>query len=66
MTPFGLCNSSASFLRFVNEPFSGTSSQKIVVMYMDDIVVLGTSYEDGYNKLVKVLKVAEEYGLNIN
>lgn len=66
MTSFGLCNSLASILRFIDEVFQELIQQEIVVTYMDDIVVSECSYEDGYEKLIKVFKIAEERGLNIN
>jgi len=66
VTPFGLCNSPASFLRFVTEVFQDLIQRKIVIIYVDDIVIPGSSYEDGYEKLVMTVKVAEEHGLLIN
>jgi len=66
VTLFGLCNNPVSFLRFVTEVFQDLIRRKIVITYVDDIVIPGSSYEDGYEKLVMILKVAEEHGLMIN
>jgi len=64
VTPFGLCNSPASFLRFVAEVFQDLIRRKIVITYVNDIVP-GSSYKDEYEKLVMTLKVAKEHGLII-
>ncbi|XP_076382074.1 uncharacterized protein LOC143260475 [Megalopta genalis] len=59
-TPFGLCNSPAVFLRFIQEVFKHLIACKVVLTYMDDLIVPGVDNEDAFQKLVQTLKVAEE------
>lgn len=65
-TPFGLCNSPASFNRFVSMVFSNLIKQNIVIQYVDDIIIPSDSYEEGIQRLRIVLQVAENYGLEFN
>lgn len=65
-TPFGLCNSSAVFQRFINAVFRELISNGTVLTYMDDIVVPSHNLAEGIIRLQTVLSVARDYGLNIN
>ncbi|KAI4473341.1 hypothetical protein M0802_016173 [Mischocyttarus mexicanus] len=65
-TPFGLCNSPASFLRFIDEVFGDLVRKKIVLTYMDNLIIPGIDYEDACRKLEKTLTVAAQNGLVIN
>lgn len=65
-TPFGLGNSPASFLRFIDEVFGDLVRRKIVLTYMDDLIIPGTDNEDASRKLEETLKVAARNGLVIN
>lgn len=64
--PFGLCNSPAVFQRFINTVFRPLINDGIVLLYMDDIIILSASLEEGIERLRRVLNVASEYGLEIN
>lgn len=65
-TPFGLCNSPASFQRFINEVFKKQLKEGTVLIYIDDVFILAENEEQGLERLADVLKTAEEYGLQIN
>ncbi|XP_043506100.1 uncharacterized protein LOC122526637 [Polistes fuscatus] len=65
-TPFGLCSSPASFLRFIDEVFGDLVRKKIVLTYMDDLIIPGIDYEDACKKLEITLTVAAQNGLIIN
>lgn len=64
--PFGLCNSPAIFQRFINFVFKDLIREKIVLTYLDDLIVPSVDYENGIRNLEKVLQVASEVGLIIN
>lgn len=65
-TPFGLSVSPANFLRFVSITFADLLRQKIIKIYMDDIIIPGTCMEDAFNKLKITIGVAAEKGIDIN
>lgn len=64
--PFGLCNSPSVFQRFVNEIFRDLVKRKIVLIYMDDLIVLSESEDNGLRNLEIVLETAGQAGLVIN
>jgi len=64
--PFGLCNSPAIFQRYINTIFRELIDEKIVLAYMDDLIIPSADLNSGVNNLARVLSVAEEYGLKIN
>lgn len=64
-TPFGMCNSPASFQRFINCIFKDFIDQGIVLVYMDDLVIPSIDRKEGLIKLKTILDRASEYGLKI-
>jgi len=64
--PFGLCNSPAVFQRFVNAVFRDFMREKVVLAYMDDLIIPSDDIEGGIKKLERVLVTASEAGLIIN
>jgi len=64
--PFGLCNSPAVFQRFINVIFRDLMKRKIVLVYMDDVIVLSRSEDDGLKNLKIVLDTASQASLKIN
>jgi len=64
--PFGLCNSSAVFQRFINTVFRDLIQEKTVLTYMDDLIIPSTNCETEIRKLRAVLRTASEAGLEIN
>lgn len=65
-TPFGLCNSPTTFLRFVDEVFRDLSRRGVVLTYMDDIIVPGKDKTEAVDRLHETLTVAAEKRLSIN
>lgn len=64
--PFGLCNSPSVFQRFINAVFRDLIREKIVLIYMDDLIILSRDEEDGLKNLKTVLTTASQAGLTIN
>lgn len=64
--PFGLCNSPSIFQRFINVTFQDVIRDKIVLTYLDDLIIPSADEDTGINNLKLVLKIASEAGLNIN
>lgn len=64
--PFGLCNSPAVFQRFINIVFRDLIHDKVVLTYMDDLIIPSVDCESGLRSLETVLRVASEAGLIIN
>ncbi|GBN16861.1 Retrovirus-related Pol polyprotein from transposon 297 [Araneus ventricosus] len=64
--PFGLCNSPAVFQRYINTIFRPLINDGIVLPYLDDIIILSSSIEEGIERVERVLSIASEYGLEIN
>ncbi|GBM77993.1 Retrovirus-related Pol polyprotein from transposon 297 [Araneus ventricosus] len=64
--PFGLCNSPAVFQRYINTIFRPLINDGIVLPYLDDIIILSSSFEEGIERIERVLSIASEYGLEIN
>jgi len=64
--PFGLCNSPAIFQRFINVVFRNLIQAKVVLTYLDDLIIPSIDYETGIRSLSQVLQVASEAGLDIN
>ncbi|GBL87911.1 Retrovirus-related Pol polyprotein from transposon 297 [Araneus ventricosus] len=64
--PFGLCNSPAVFQRYINAIFRPLINDGIVLPYLDDMIILSSSFEEGIERVERVLSIASEYGLEIN
>lgn len=65
--PFGLYNSPAVFQRFINVVFRDLIREKIVLVYMDDLIVLSKNEDDGLRNLETVLTTASrQASLTIN
>ncbi|GBO45647.1 Retrovirus-related Pol polyprotein from transposon 297 [Araneus ventricosus] len=63
--PFGLCNSPAVFQKYINSIFRPLINDGIVLPYLDDIIILSSSFEEGIERVERVLSIASEYGLEI-
>ncbi|RVW28992.1 Retrovirus-related Pol polyprotein from transposon 297 [Vitis vinifera] len=63
--PFGLCNAPATFQRCILSIFSDMV-ERIMEVFMDDITVYGTSFEDCLSHLEDVLKRCIEKDLVLN
>ncbi|KAH0948691.1 hypothetical protein HN011_004966 [Eciton burchellii] len=64
--PFGLCNSPAVFQRFINAVFRDLIQEKMVLAYMDDLIIPSFDYETGIRNLRAILRTVTEAGLEIN
>ena len=62
--PFGLCNAPASFQRLMDLVLTGLQWSQCLV-YLDDIVVLGCSFEEHIRNLHSVLQRLQESGLRL-
>ena len=63
--PFGLCNAPATFERLMEVVLSGLHWQTLLV-YLDDIVVFGKSFQDELERLREVLKRMRGAGLKLS
>nr|XP_046491899.1 uncharacterized protein LOC124223711 [Neodiprion pinetum] len=64
--PFGLKISPIVFQKYITMIFKELIDKGIVIVYMDDIVILAKNLQEAWERLVMVIKLAEEYGLVIN
>ena len=62
--PFGLCNAPATFERLMEYVLSGLNWQ-ICLIYLDDIIVHGDSFESMISNLDEVLAKLQEAGLKL-
>ena len=62
--PFGLCNAAGTFERIIERTLAGLQWE-IAVLYLDDIVVYGSSFEKHMENLQRVLKRLQEAGLKL-
>lgn len=63
--PFGLNVAPNSFSRMMQLAFSGLPPQAMFI-YMDDIIVIGTSIKDHLENLKLVFEICRKYNLKIN
>lgn len=65
--PFGLCNSSSIFQRFMNVTFQAAIRDKIVLTYLDDLIIPSVDKKETRIKNLEIiLNTASEVGLIIN
>lgn len=64
--PFGLSNSPRVFQRHVNAIFRDMSRRGTALLYIDDIIITASDEYEAVQNLKDVLKLCEEYGLEIN
>ena len=60
--PFGLCNAPATFQRLMNLTLSGVLWSECLV-YLDDIIIFGRTFEEHLSHLLSVLGRLREFGL---
>lgn len=65
-TPFGLAIAPAIFQKFIYAVFRQLINQKIVVVYMDDIIILAANTEEAMSRFQRTVEVARQHGLVIN
>lgn len=64
--PFELCNSPAVFARFINVVFEELKRKKIVLTYMDDLIIPAKDENEALLRLKEVLQQCAKFGLIIN
>jgi len=64
--PFGLCNSPPIFQRFINHIFRPLINDKVILLYLDNLIIISSDVKQGIEQLKSVLQVASDYGLEIN
>lgn len=64
-TPFGCCNSPRAFQRYVNDVFRVLMNEKIVLIYVDDIIVPAKDGAEAIQRLQRVFDCARDAGLQI-
>jgi len=62
--PFGLCNAPATFQRLMETVFSGLARDKCFV-YLDDVLVVGQTFEEHLSNLREVFGRLKEAGLKL-
>ena len=62
--PFGLCNAPASFQRLMDLVLSGLQWLQCLV-YLDDIIVIGRSFQEHIQNLDSVFQRLRESGLRL-
>ena len=62
--PFGLCNAPATFQRLMEAVLVGLAREKCVV-YLDDILVMGKTFEEHLDNLAQVLSRLRQAGLKL-
>ncbi|GFO16517.1 Pol polyprotein [Plakobranchus ocellatus] len=62
--PFGLCNAPATFSRVINLVLSGLNWESVLA-FLDDVCVLGRSYDNHIDNLRKVFERFRTYGLRL-
>lgn len=64
--PFGLCNSPSVFQRFINTIFRDLMNFGIALPYLDDIIIPAKNEDEAVGRLKQVLRICQDYGLEIN
>ena len=62
--PFGLCNAPATFMRLMDKVFGDVNFQ-LVLIYMDDILAFGNSFDQMMERLELVLERLIQYKLKV-
>ena len=63
--PFGLCNAPATFQRLMDLVLAGLQWSDCLV-YIDDVIVLGRTFDEHLRNLRSVLQLLRESGLRLN
>ena len=62
--PFGLCNAPGTFMRLMDKAFGDLNFQTLLV-YMDDILVFGSTFEETLQRLETVLSRLSKLNLKV-
>ena len=61
--PFGLCNAPSTFQRCVELIFRGIQ-RKYLLVYLDDIIVMASNFDEHLDRLEEVFKRLSQAGLH--
>lgn len=64
--PFGLSICPKYFTRYINITFRDLIAMGYLLILIDDLLIMSQSYDEGLERLKQILKIAGEYGLEIN
>ena len=62
--PFGLCNAPATFMRLMDSVFGDQNFQTLLI-YLDDILIFGRTFEETIERLDMVLTRLARYHLKV-
>ncbi|XP_063040269.1 uncharacterized protein LOC134435312 [Engraulis encrasicolus] len=62
--PFGLCNAPSTFQRAMELVLRGLQWDKLLI-YLDDVIILGRSVEESLDRLEQVFERLHKYGLKL-
>ena len=62
--PFGLCNAPATFQRLMETVLAGLARERCIV-YLDDILVIGRTFEEHLRNLREVFERLRQFGLRL-
>lgn len=62
--PFGLCNAPSTFMRLMDKAFGDVNFQSLLV-YIDDILVFGSTFEETLSRLEMVLSRLSKLNLKV-
>ena len=63
--PFGLCNAPATFERLMDQVLQGLRCRSRCLVYRDDIISFGTTFEDALDNLTLIFERLRSYGLQL-
>ncbi|GBM36447.1 Retrovirus-related Pol polyprotein from transposon 297 [Araneus ventricosus] len=63
--PFGLCNAPATFERLMEIVLRGLSSE-VCLVYLDEIIIVGLTFEEHLNNLRKIFQRLQKDNLKLN
>ena len=62
--PFGLCNAPATFQRLMETVLAGLARKRCII-YLDDILVVGRTFEEHLRNLCEVFERLRQFGLRL-
>lgn len=62
--PFGLCNAPATFMRLMDHVF-GDENFQFLLIYLDDILIFGTTFQETLDRLEMVLQRLQKFNLKV-
>lgn len=63
--PYGLCNAPATYQRLMADCL-GNLNHNICQVYLDDVIITGSTFEEHLNRIGMVLQRFKEYGMKVS